>query len=174
MYTSCIRFGGLLLAVMMGATAVQAQEFNTGTSIREQLKNNSVPGLRYGPATQPKPQTRKTVDITAGKESSGRQLRNGTLPGLPAAKGTGAAKSALRSKVPAGTGTAAKKGSLPSDGPVTERKLQPVTGLQQPTQGNGDDKTPKATPAKQMKLPELPMQSETPLPRRNSADKPKG
>lgn len=49
----------LLLLVIAGVQLNAQDEFRTNESISKQLKNNTQPGMKYGPATQPAATTSK-------------------------------------------------------------------------------------------------------------------
>jgi hypothetical protein len=102
----------LIVTVFLAGACIvsNAQEFESSRSVKDQLKNNSVPGLQYAPA-----EVAKTAPAVKPKIMS-QQLKDGTMPGVKFAPGTGSAVA-----IPKVTRTisAEEQASLSSSKPVT-------------------------------------------------------
>ena len=77
--------GAIILAMFAGKA--QAQEAVGSQNIRSQYVNNSVPGLKYGPAKKAK--EAKVKDRNEAKETIRMQLKKENIPGMKFAKGGG-------------------------------------------------------------------------------------
>lgn len=83
----------LLLAQAFIANAQEEEKRNTGESLGKQFLNNQVPGLKYA-AEKPKAQRKATLaeQQENHSESSGMQLKKGTIKGMQFAPGSGSAR----------------------------------------------------------------------------------
>ena len=122
----------LAVCALFGAGLTQAQDFRTDESISSQLKTGSVPGLQYGTVPARK---KLNTDRNEGRESSGQQLRNGTMKGMAMAQGSGGARTSVNRGM---TKTdASRAGSLPSNQPASAAPQQKsVAPAPVPAQGN--------------------------------------
>jgi hypothetical protein len=105
----------LISAGIMHSASASAQEFKTSESIRTQLKNGTVPGLKYGPESR-----KPAEDQPKPKQYTKGEFKN-TL-GDGAAQNSGG--TARRSAAPKSLKTSNAKpasGSLPSDTKVPEK-----------------------------------------------------
>lgn len=124
----------VLLAQAFIANAQNEEKRNTGESLGKQFLNNRVPGLQYAPE-KPKAQRRATVaeQEENHSESSGMQLKKGTIRGMRFAQGGGGGnfKSTARS-----TARSQSAGTiLPSDQKPSGQKITPPVDTPLPTQG---------------------------------------
>jgi hypothetical protein len=124
----------VLLACTFMANAQDEEKRNTGESLGKQYRNNRVPGLQYAPE-QPKALRKASVaeQQENHSESSGMQLKKGTIKGMRFAQGGGGGsfKSTARS-----TARSQSAGStLPSDQKPGGEKITPPVNGPLPTQG---------------------------------------
>lgn len=98
----------LLLLTIIGAQ-VNAQEFRTDESISKQLKNNTQPGMKYAPATQPA--------ASPSKGFTGSSLAKAIREGKYGQVQQGAASAPVKKVSNAGASNAA---SLPSNKSAAE------------------------------------------------------
>ncbi|WEK34018.1 MAG: hypothetical protein P0Y53_16140 [Candidatus Pseudobacter hemicellulosilyticus] len=159
MNTFSVKMSGLLLAVTLSAAAVQAQEYRTDVSIREQIMNKSVPGAQFAPGATKKLATRKALSgqQEVHNETIGTQLKKGTAPGMTFAPGTGGNARTTRSLAGA-RNTAAKRSTsaLPSDAQAAKPAAPAAERMQLPTQGTSEDKTQTEAPVKKVQTSTVP------------------
>lgn len=130
----------VLLVHAFIANAQEKEKRNTGESLGKQFLGNRVPGLQYAPE-KPKAQRRATVaeQQENHSESSGMQLKKGTIRGMRFAGGGGEAK-ASRSTAKA----QAANVTLPSDVKSGELKQDPVKAPVVPLQEGATEPKPEA------------------------------
>lgn len=146
------KYSIVFFLAVFAALQLNAQEFRTDESITKQLKNNSVPGMKYAPAAsasrpQVQPHTTLVEEINKGKYApvkagSGRvgstakttPRATGTLPSdKSAADAAKAAKTAQKAPV-VQTPPTQEGGGAPAEtktAPVRGGKLNPVKKDQQ-------------------------------------------
>ncbi|MGN6293453.1 MAG: hypothetical protein ACTHMV_11985 [Chitinophagaceae bacterium] len=90
----------LFLLLLIAGIQLNAQEFRTEESISKQLKNNTQPGMKYGPAVQPAANPSKgftgsslAKEIREGKYSRVQQ-GSAAAPATNRARNTGTANAA--------------------------------------------------------------------------------
>jgi len=80
----------IIFAIVLAGTTAKAQSaFKTNESISSQLKNGTAPGLVYGKAESVK---KETTAEPVNMESSGKHVRNNSLPGKLSEKKTAETK----------------------------------------------------------------------------------
>jgi len=135
--------GVSLLAFTLITLTGTAQEFKTDVSVRDQFKNNSVPGLKYAaPETQKvKPATIKPYEGS----SLAHELKTGT---------------AVNAKFAAGTGTAAVKATAATTSPTIA--LPSDMTPEQAKAANEKDSTKTIAPAPLLQEQTKPVTEEAP------------
>jgi hypothetical protein len=122
----------VLLAHAFIANAQDDEKRNTGESLGKQFLNNRVPGMQYAPE-KPKMQRRATVAEQQENhdESSGMQLKKGTIKGMRFEGGSGFTPNAARKTVR----TQAAGGALPSDQKAEQKTTPAANTPVAPAQG---------------------------------------
>lgn len=123
----------VLLVHAFIANAQDEEKRNTGESLGKQFLNNRVPGMQYAPE-KPKAQRRATIaeQQENHSESSGMQLKKGTIRGMRFEGGSGFTPNAARRTVRA----QAAGGTLSSDQKAEQRAEPAGNRPVAPAQGN--------------------------------------
>jgi hypothetical protein len=129
------KYSIVFFLAVCAALQLNAQEFRTDESITKQLKNNSVPGLRYAPvASSSRPQAQPHTTLVD-------EIKNGKY--APVKTGSGRAGSPAKA-------TARSAGNLPSDKPAAEtvnaaKAAQKAPVVQAPPTQEGGSNAPAET-----------------------------
>jgi hypothetical protein len=151
-YKICFAAFTIIICLLLSSIAKAQSDYKTGESIGKQLKQNSVPGLKYGSQSAQKQESRTAVDDKQSKGNIRDAIFKGGVP----------VNNVQTSKINT-TAAKLKASSLSSDSKAPEKteikkEVKTEKANATPTQGNAKE---SATDSRKLLIPKAPpMQGE--------------
>ena len=142
-YKICFAAFTIIICLLLSSIAKAQSDYKTGESIGKQLKQNSVPGLKYGAQSSQKRESRATVDDKQFKGNIRDVIFKGGVP----INNTKASRIST-------TAAKLKASSLSSDSEAPEKtEVKTEKANATPTQGNAKE---SATDSRKLLIPKAP------------------